>query len=365
MSSDFHIKPFSEETKTKLLIFQSYLREWLPVFLARKEIIWRNINIIDFFAGPGYDNEMNEGSPLLIISELDNYLDYIKNSQININLIFNEYSSAKFQKLKENLEKINTSKHYNLIIENLDFLEVFDKYYRNIKCKTSANLLFLDQSGIRQITKDVFSKIIGCKQTDFIFFISSSTIKRFSDHDSVQKYFNISVTELQNTPYHKIHKKILEYYKNLIGTNEYNLAPFSIKKGSNIYGLIFGSNHILGLEKFLKTAWKIDPERGEANFDIDEENIDQDQLDLFTGETDKPRKLELFEADLKNKILSKYLTNNKQIYIYAITQGFLPLHARYVLKPLIKEKIVKNQSLRISYEVYRNPRLVNSIQLST
>lgn len=353
MSPDFHINPFSEESKTKLLIFQSYLKAWLPVFLARNEIIWKNINIIDFFAGPGFDRDMNEGSPMLIINELKSYLGHIKTSGININLIFNEYSLEKFQKLQENLEKIKTPEQYNIKIENLDFSEAFNNYYKNIKCKTSANLLFLDQSGIKQITKEIFLKIIDCKQTDFIFFISSSTIKRFSKHNSIQKYFDLPVEELQNTPYSRIHKKILEYYKNLIGYKKYYLAPFSIKKGANIYGLIFGSNHILGMEKFLSTVWKIDPERGEANFDIDEENIDQSQLNMFTGNIERPKKVEVFESELRNKIQSKELIDNREIYIYTITQGFLPKHARTVIKLMMKEGIIINSKVNLSYSVYK------------
>jgi len=157
--------------------------------------------------------------------------------------------------------------------------------------------------------------------------------------------------------------EILEYYRTMVGDRKYYLAQFSIKKGSNIYGLIFGSHHILGLEKFLMTAWKIDPERGEANFDIDDEGIIENQIDLFTGEVEKPKKIEIFEEDLRNKIISKLLVNNKDVYIYTITQGFLAKHARKVVKSLINEGTLQNKKVSLSYSVYSNPLKVTELKV--
>jgi three-Cys-motif partner protein len=363
MMADFHENPFTEETRTKLLIFKNYLKEWLPVFLARKEIIWKNINIIDFFSGPGYDSCGVEGSPIIITKEIENYATSIESKKINVNLIFNEFKKEKFEKLQKNTKHCAEKKYFSIKLENLDFQDAFDKYYKILKCPSSANLVFLDQSGIKQINDDVFLKIISCKRTDFIFFISSSTIKRFSDHNSVQKYFDISPEEIQNTPYPKIHRKILDYYKNLVGSKEYFLAPFSLKKGSNIYGLIFGSNHILGLEKFLTTAWKIDTERGEANFDIDEDFLTKNQYDLFTGEVEKSKKIVIFEKELKELILSKKLITNRQIYVFTITQGFLPKHAKTVIEGLILDRLIHNKKVQLSYKVFRDSNLVNEICL--
>ncbi|MCD4695807.1 MAG: hypothetical protein K8S16_06160 [Bacteroidales bacterium] len=220
MASDFHASPFSEETRTKLLIFQDYLQKWLPVFLAKKKVIWKKVNIIDFFAGPGCDVNGYEGSPYIIIKEMEPYL---------------------------------------------------------------------------------------------------------------QSYY---------------------------------LAPFSIKKGSNIYRLIFGSHHILGLKKILTTAWKVDPERGEANFDIDEEALVENQYDLFTGETEKPKKVEIFEHELINSIKAKNLISNKDVYIYTITRGFLLKHSRKVLSHLLKEGVLLNKKVNLSYDVYNDPTKVISLQIA-
>lgn len=152
-----------------------------------------------------------------------------------------------------------------------------------LKGKTQPTYFILDQNGIKQIDQQTFQFIANQKKTDFIFYISSSFINRFSDEESFKKYLSLSKSDFDKRPYHHCHKVVLEYYKNLIPKEKpYYLAPFSIKKGTNIYGLIFGSGHLLGIEKFLKICWSIDPERGEANFDIDSDNINPMAPSLFS-----------------------------------------------------------------------------------
>lgn len=68
MSRDIHKKPFDEGTKAKLAIFRDYLKEWLPVFFAKKkEIYYPQINIYDFFSDPGTDGNGSLGTPLIIL----------------------------------------------------------------------------------------------------------------------------------------------------------------------------------------------------------------------------------------------------------------------------------------------------------
>ncbi|MBI5208126.1 MAG: hypothetical protein HY934_10120 [Candidatus Firestonebacteria bacterium] len=63
---DLHKKPFSDETITKLEIFESYLKLWLPVFIQSQ--YFSEAVICDFFAGKGYDSNGIPGSPLRILN---------------------------------------------------------------------------------------------------------------------------------------------------------------------------------------------------------------------------------------------------------------------------------------------------------
>jgi len=115
------------------------------------------------------------------------------------------------------------------------------------------------------------------------------------------------------------------------------LYPFTIKKGSNIYGLIFGSKHPLGVEKFLKIAWNTNELNGEANFDIDED-WKASQTVLFGPR--KMTKVEKFQSDLEKIILGKEKISNKEIYDYTLEAGHIKEHAIPVVIKLQQEKKV-------------------------
>ena len=156
----------------------------------------------------------------------------------------------------------------------------------------------------------------------------------------------------------------MSYYKSLIPKNvNYKLAPFTIKKGSNIFGLIFGSNHYFGLEKFLNVCWKADPIRGEANFDIDDENLNLDQFNIFTGEQEKPKKLEIFESTLKEKILNTKLDCDRDIYIFTIESGFLPKHANKVIRNLNSMHKIKERNFKLNHKLTSSNAKINFLNL--
>ncbi|MDO8367724.1 MAG: three-Cys-motif partner protein TcmP [Saprospiraceae bacterium] len=333
-SEKFFSKPFDDSTKCKLEIYHSYLREWLPVFLASPKPHWTNINIFDFFAGQGQDSEGYPGSPLITISEVNKSTGYIVNHKMKVRLYFNEFDKEVFENLKQNAEKVIKPNVYTTQFSKEDFQQCFWEQYPLME--NAANFIFLDQKGIKQITEEVFLRIVELKQTDFLFFISSSFIHRFGESEEFQRYLKIRQEDIQGKEYFHIHRLVLDYYRSLIPKGkQYFLAPFSIKKGSNVYGLIFGTNHTYGLEKFLKVCWKIDQQRGEANFDIDREKINFAAPTLFE-EYNKPTKRQLFEGELKSKILNKVLKTSYEVYLFTLESGFLLKDANDVLRELSK-----------------------------
>jgi hypothetical protein len=131
-----------------------------------------------------------------------------------------------------------------------------------------------------------------------------------------------------------MHRLIFQYYKSKIpNDSQIKLYPFTIKKGRNIYGLIFGSNHPLGVEKFLNIAWNANELNGEANFDIDED-WKSDQMLLF-GER-KLSKIEKFQLELEEFILSKKAVSNKDVYDFTLENGHIIKNALPVIKELEK-----------------------------
>jgi three-Cys-motif partner protein len=350
MGRDLHQPPFDEGTKVKLALYGNYVQEWLPVFLTKTTPIYKVVNIFDFFAGPGCDVNGEKGSPLITLEAVAPYFDSIVEKGLNVHLYFNELAKWKLEELKVTVSELALEeKPVHIRFSDYEFQKAFSLYYPLMRKDNSANFLFLDQSGVKQITDEVFSSMIDLPTTDFLFFISSSTTHRFCEHPRIKKHIRIPKTKVSNTEYVHIHRIVIDYYRSLVPSHkEYHLAPFTIKKGSNVYGLIFGTGNLLGMDKFLRTCWKIDPQRGEANFDIDEDGIDQDQPSLF-ADMNKPKKVKVFEQRLAEHILMRKLQTNRDIYCFTLCEGFLPLHARNVISNLVTQKQLPKQRIPISY----------------
>lgn len=365
MSKDFFDKPFDEETKTKLELYENYVNEWLPVFLANKNPLTNTINIFDFFSGPGMDSIGINGSPLIVVKALmtDRFRNEIQQKNLKVNLYFNDKESKYIEKLKVNIKKLNVGvEPFNINFENLIFEDAFEKWIK--KMRNSANLVFLDQFGIECVKKERFQMLTKRSMTDIIFFISSSFFNRFHWHDTFKGVLDISKEEIEEMSFYNIHKLVLKKYEEFVPKDlTYYLAPFSIKRGSNINGLIFGSRHILGIEKFLKVCWDKDKLRGEANFDIDKEKIDLNNPSLFP-EFNIPSKIDLFEKDLKNKILTRKILNDKEFMIYSIRNGFIGKHAKKVINQLVDQKKINKDSFTYNSKVvYRKEILPKEIEL--
>jgi len=353
MAKDIHAKPFDEGTKIKLELFKLYFREWLPVFTKNKS---ERIEIYDFFAGEGTDSEGLYGSPLIILDELKAYCNDFLYNPTKVVVNFNDYSTVKSSLLDVNvnlkLQDCSNECNYgfcktpenklNCPFEihnyNRDFQDFFaTEYERFNKTTQTPRFILIDQYGIKHVTTEVFNQLTGLQKTDFLFFISSNHIRRFKEHPGFKTYIDNEKLDFSESRPAECHRVIYNYYKSLLNGKRYFLGQFSIKKNNNIHGVIFGSSHPLGLEKFLNAAWKIDPHTGETNYDIDEDHIRVGQLsmDLFeTGNPDKIKKLASFEEELINFL--KIAQSNQSIYIFALERGICLSKAREVLSSLEK-----------------------------
>jgi three-Cys-motif partner protein len=344
---DLHKKAYDEGTKEKLELYRDYLREWLPVFIHSEYV--DAVQIFDFFAGPGIDIDGNPGSPVITCDEIRKALSQHVKKQPIIKVYFNEYKATKFKILstcldeqKQSLQKVTIDKLQK------DFHDAFEQWKPLMKGRV-ANLLFLDQSGVDQITKQIFQTIVKLPKTDFIFFISSALVNRFKKKPEIRKYVPVTTEDFASMNGTNVHRILSNAYQRWIPEGwEYYISPFSLQKGANVYGIVFGSGHPLGIDKFLHVAWK---HGGDANFDIDGDNIDQLQPSLFS-EFDKPTKIKVFEKELEKEIIDRNLKTNKDIYLFALRNGILSSHAKDALNLLIENKKLPKQKFNVSYDAW-------------
>jgi len=363
MTNNFFQK-FSEDTNVKLKLYENYLTEWLPVFIASHNPITKNVNILDLFCGPGMDGEGTLGSPLLTLKVLNGYKEIVSRSQVNINLYFNDRDPDYIEELKGNIKDFgDISEKIKINLSNEDFKDFYPEI--NKITKGSANLIFLDQFGIKYVNEEKFIELSHLPMTDLIFFISSSTFKRFHSDSNVNGVLGLDSDEIQEMEFYKIHQLVHKAYTEFIPENHsYGLAPFSIKKGSNVYGLIFGSGHPLGLEKFLDICWKEDEFAGEANFDIHGDEKAVKNPTLFAEQEQKNMKINVFKSNLEEKVLSGELKTDLDIYLYALNRGFIGKHIKPVISNLKSERKIslKYPSFRCN-TVWKTERIPKEVKI--
>ena len=335
-TADFHNKPFDEGTLTKLEIFELYTRGWLPVFLSAERPPCKELHIFDFFSGPGTDSTSAPGSPLRLIRQLRNYKELLERSAVRIHVHFYDEDLGKIAQLKINIDLHRRDlSNVNFDIQSLRFEDAFRLSAPTLANPKTAKLVFIDQTGVAQVTPEVFSKLGKSPICDFLFFISSSTLHRFRDHPAIKQKIN------PLDDYFHVHRVVLEYYRTLLPKGKkYFLAPFSIKKGANIYGIIFGSAHPRGIDKFLQVAWGTDEISGEANFDINREDIRPDAPMLPFPEM-RPSKITAFEYELETLLRKGQLSNEAEVMRICFEHGVKRQHAEPVLTKLKMENVIE------------------------
>ena len=351
---NFHGKPFDEGTLTKLDIFQLYTREWLPVFLSRPARLGFEIHLFDYFAGPGRDPTGSPGSPLRTLQELHRYsksgLAGWTGTKIEVH--FFDASKRKIKTLKNEVA-LSGLLPAGVIpdIQSMKFSEAFARSREQLRSSNSAKLLLIDQCGVDTVTAEVFQELVSFPRTDFLFFISSATLNRFRNHPAIKQRIR------RVDDYYQVHRVVLEFYReHLPSHRRYYLAPFSIKKGPNIYGIIFGSAHPLGVDKFLSVAWGKDQLNGEADFDIHHDELDPREEMLPLGDVVRPTKVTAFERALENGIRTGRIRNELEAMELCFAHGVTRQHAKPVLRQLKDERVIEADFQVPSVDRINSPR---------
>lgn len=356
---DLHDKPFDQGTITKLEIFEAYTQAWLPTFVMSG---FQNVCIIDFFAGTGYDKNGIEGSPIRILKMILDHVEIIVNKKTVIHLKLNEYKKSKFKELQTACNRFIEShpvldSFLKIEYLNLDFFIAFDYCYTDIV--NYPSLVFLDQNGVKFLTIDILSQLGKSSKTDFLFFVSASYFKRFGNTPEFRRSIDFDIEKLKANPYQFIHRNLIDILKNTLPKeSELQLYPYSIKKRSGIFGLIFGASHLLAVNKFLEIVWKKNGLNGEANFDI-EDDMGKAQLSIF--EQPKMNKIQSFQIKLREKLLLKEIGNNKEALIYALSKGHIGKHAKDELVKMKNKKEIdfSGKSPKVNYEsAIKNNQLI-------
>lgn len=285
---------------------------------------------------------------MILIEELLADRQDIDQRSHEIRIFFNDQDSAKIECLKRRCAK--KSLPWNPRFESLDFAHAFKKVKAELG--RGPSLVFIDQNGVKHITRGVFTELTKAATTDFIFFTASSAKWRFGD---------LLASEIKlpnNVPYTDIHRVLADKYREWAPKGMF-IGHFSIKKKANIYGLIFGSHHWRGMQKFLEIVWKLDPACGEADYEMEADTA-QGQFYFDQGKPGfKKRKMEVFQEQLSESIRSGRLKTDADVFLSCLTNGFLPRVANDVYIRLRDAGVLKNAKAmlpRYSADAKKSPR---------
>ena len=338
MSKNLHEKPFDQATIAKLEIFEDYAQAWIPTFVMYGDPV---ICIFDFFAGTGYDKNGIPGSPIRILQKLREQIARIFQKKVKVRVFFNEFDLEKYQQLSIACKDfLHEYPELDRAIELKIFNEDFDICFKTLlpEIRDCSSLVYLDQNGIRFLANKYLLELEKTTRTDFLYFVSSSYFWRFGDKEEFQSHVKLDMEEAKKRPYHYIHRSLIsQLQKQLPAGSNLKLYPYSLKKGANVHGIIFGASHPRAVDKFLKAAWRRNQVNGEANFDIDKDT-QKGQLDIFSGK--RLTKIEAFQQRFREKILDGTITDNFAAFNFALDEAHLGRHAASELKKMKKEGLI-------------------------
>ncbi len=346
---DFHNLKFDRGTISKLEVFKEYFKESFPVFLHSP--YFDEIYVYDFFAGQGKNSNNEYGTAFHILEEIKPYCEEIRRSNKKVYLVFNDNKESEI--LGSNISEFlcycqrNCDiecvfvKGKNLIVKKENFESYFSIIYpAMLNKRKAAKLLYLDPFKFI-IDSKLFERLINIPFADFICFMPSFFLRRFPELPTFKNYIDTSKIDYKESIPEHCHRVIADYFKAIIPMDrEYYIGSFSIKKDSGYYGLLFGSSHTLGAEKFQKVCWKIDKITGEADYNIDRELIYGYQDVLFEEEK-TPKKIKQFNIDLENQINSGKILTDIDAYKFALKNRCLVKHSADLLKRLMKDKKIE------------------------
>jgi len=330
IDKSFFADGFDIATRLKLDIYADYLQEWLPVPLSRKMGVTEAV-IYDLFCGPGEDRDGTPGSPLRARDVILHNEQTILRSDVQVKLVFNDHLQDHIDELRSKLGDSIISESGNELADIEYHARPFDEILPKLvdsRSRRSAGLFFIDQFGATSVGPEEFRTLRELQYADVLIYIASDFFRRFSGTREATEW-GIDREEILNTPYRQLHRFMVSHVKRMIGEG-YHMAPFSLKKQSNIYGLIFACRSYLGLEKFLRVAWSKDPHTGEANHDLFGDSAD----DRAQSQLIDSIKVEQFQIELREKILTGDFDTDKEIYLFMLESGFLTQHAKPVVRGL-------------------------------
>lgn len=377
---------FQPHSQAKVEFYTTYLKRYLRIINRVSSI--DHINIFDVFCGMGIYEDGGKGSPVAAFEVVEELVKTEKDLISKLTLHVNDIEEGKVENFRSYIDSKNGNncvckvEYFNLDVEKM-FNVVIDK--TNKSDGSTANLVFIDPYGYKNIRKDIIRKIMNKKGNEIILFLPIFQMYRFTDvalraDESKTQYlplkqfiesFFVSEHPIRNYGYEDVLQYIKYIRDGLRLERNYLTSSYYIERNTSQYfALFFITKSIYGIEKILEVKWELNEESG-SGFNIPEAPC------LFSEMFAQEKSEANFER-LKSILLmelEKQPLTNRDIYILTLVREYLPKHTNEVLRQLLSndiivvteistQKIARKNSFYVNWENYKqnDPRVLISIK---
>lgn len=378
------MKPHSE---AKIRFYQMYLETYLRILISSQYVT--EINIYDLFCGRGVYADGKTGSAIRAYETIlkvwhDRHSDkrivlHLNDKNKNhINSTRQYIEQRLFQEGQQSCEVVYSNEDASEMLKRLS-----EDAWKRSKRRGVRNFFFIDPYGYKHIRREFLEHLMDSGRSEIMLFLPISFMHRFTQHAFSENVTSGSLPLQQfltrffdeSHPIRNEKIKVQEYIDYLTDAfscgGKFFTASYPIERNeSNSFALFFFSTHILGYENIQHLKWKMLDSWG---FGFHQSAIQLNLFDDFFKSQWIEEKIESFRIRLFDFMIKENRTNGS-IYYFTITNGFLPKHAKDVLRELQEEnrlRIVdyhtgeivnrKNQ-FKVDYGGYKNPKYLYQIK---
>jgi three-Cys-motif partner protein len=356
-----------EHSEAKIELYAKYLSTYLNI-LSRVPSV-RRIFLFDLLAGEGVYEDGSKGSALTALVVIRNH--YFANNRTcpDMCVWFNDNGMSRIESGVYKIDRVRrfSSEVYrppNVSVEfyQEDYDQILPRALKRLQDSRSAKGLFLiDPYGYKEINLDELKDILANPDAEVLLFLPASHMYRFADtvlrssfpgsgplERFLRKLFG-SKTPHFDSIYDFIRQLREQLQQYMCGAF---IDTFTLERdASNVYCLIFFTNHIRGFEKMLETKWNLDKQRGKGH--------SRQQLASMFSEIE----LSGYPTDLRKYMQGGHQRTNAESYRFGLEHGFLPKHTNEVLRKWKHESLLEVLSLdgkpvRGNYLSYNSQRVV-------
>jgi len=252
-------------TLAKIRIVEEYLKAWFPILAHSRDVT--KVNYIDAFSGPGQYTGGEKGSPIVALETALNHKDDL--SKTTMNFVFID----KDRERKEHLESLIAG--YQPLPEHIHpycITGTFDAAVTSMLDAADGNqkvlaptFLFVDPFGISQTPFHVIRRYMANPKCEVMVNLMYQWVNRFKGElpEHLDELFGTVAWrewEQHETPAEREDFLVGLYEQQLRSVAQFVWSFRMVDmKNQTSYYLVFGTNHISGLDKMKSSMWKVSP----------------------------------------------------------------------------------------------------------